>query len=74
MQDIIENNKTLFNVYFMDLHTGFIKSFTSNLNNTLTKIVNTNKSIYDETNTENFIKFNKNLFNTEVDNFYIKIE
>ena len=74
MKDIIENNRTLFNIYFIDLHTLFIKTVTSNLNETLTKIVTTNKSIYEETNAENFVKFNKNLFNTEVDNFYNKIE
>ena len=74
MSDISENNKTLLNIYFVNMHEEFIKQVTSKINNSLEKIIKFNKSIYDEANSESFIRLNKNLFQNEVNIFYKYIE
>ena len=70
MSDISENNKNLLNIYFVNMHEEFIKQVTSKINNSLEKIIKFNKSIYDEANSESFIRLNKNLFQNEVNIFY----
>ena len=74
MSDISENNKNLLNIYFVNMHEEFIKQVTSKINNSLEKIIKFNKSIYDEANSESFIRLNKNLFQNEVNIFYKYIE
>ena len=56
------------------MHEEFIKQVTSKINNSLEKIIKFNKSIYDEANSESFIRLNKNLFQNEVNIFYKYIE
>ena len=63
--DISENNKTLLNIYFVNMHEEFIKRITNKINKSLTHIINVNKSIYEEINSDSFIKLNKNLFESE---------
>ena len=60
--DISENNKTLLNIYFVNMHEEFIKQITNKINKSLTHIINVNKSIYEGINSDSFIKLNKNLF------------
>jgi hypothetical protein len=74
ISDISENNKNLLNIYFVNMHEEFIKQVTSKINNSLEKIIKFNKSIYDEANSESFIRLNKNLFQNEVNIFYKYIE
>ena len=74
MSDISEDNKNLLNIYFVNMHEEFIKQVTSKINNSLEKIIKFNKSIYDEANSESFIRLNKNLFQNEVNIFYKYIE
>ena len=74
MSDISENNKNLLNIYFVNMHEEFIKQVTSKINSSLEKIIKFNKSIYDEANSESFIRLNKNLFQNEVNIFYKYIE
>ena len=74
MSDISENNKTLLNIYFVNMHEEFIKQVTSKINKSLEIIIKFNKSIYDEMNSESFIRLNKNLFENEVNGFYKYIE
>jgi hypothetical protein len=72
--DISENNKNLLNVYFVNMHEEFINQVTNKINKSLSHIINVNKSIYDEINTDSFIKLNKNLYESEVNGFYRTIE
>jgi hypothetical protein len=72
--DISENNKTLLNIYFVNMHEEFIKRITNKINKSLTHIINVNKSIYEEINSDSFIKLNKNLYETEANGFYKTVE
>ena len=72
--DISENNKNLLNVYFVNMHEEFINQVTNKINKSVSHIINVNKSIYDEINTDSFIKLNKNLYESEVNGFYRTIE
>jgi len=74
MSDISENNKNLLNIYFVNMHEEFIKQVTSKINKSLEIIIKFNKSIYDEMNSESFIRLNKNLYENEVNGFYKYIE
>ena len=74
MLDILENNKTLLNIYFVNMHEEFIKQVTNKINKSVSHIINVNKSIYEEINSDSFIKLNKNLFESEVNGFYKIIE
>ena len=74
MSDISENNKTLLNIYFVNMHEEFIKQVTSKINKSLENIIKINKSIYDEMNSESFIRLNRSLFENEVNGFYKFIE
>ena len=74
MNSISENNKNLLNKYFINMHEEFIKQATSRINKSLSHIIKINKSIYDEPNTDSFIRLNKNLFENEVNGFYKYIE
>ena len=60
--DIYENNKTLLNIYFVNIYEDFIEQINIKINKSLTHIINVNKSIYEEINSDSFIKLNKNLF------------
>ena len=62
MLDILENNKTLLNIYFVNMHEEFIKQVTNKINKSVSHIISVNKSIYEEINSDSFIKLNKNLF------------
>ncbi len=72
--DISENNKNLLNIYFINMHEEFINQVTNKINKSLSHIINVNKSIYDEMNTDSFIKLNKNLYESEVNGFYRVVE
>ena len=72
--DISENNKNLLNIYFINMHEDFINQVTNKINKSLSHIINVNKSIYDEMNTDSFIKLNKNLYESEVNGFYRVVE
>ena len=72
--DISENNKTLLNIYFVNMHEEFIKQVTNKINKSISHIINVNKSIYEEINSDSFIKLNKNLFDSEINGFYKTIE
>ena len=74
MSDISENNKNLLNIYFVNMHEEFINKATTKINKSLEYIIKINKSIYDEINTESFIRLNRNLFENEVNGFYKYIE
>ena len=74
MIDISENNKTLLNIYFVNMHEEFIKQITNKINKSLTHIINVNKSIYEEISSDSFIKLNKNLFESEANGFYKTVE
>ena len=74
MNNISENNKNLLNIYFVNMHEEFIKQVTSKINKSLEHIIKINKSIYDEPNSDSFIRLNKNLFESEVNGFYKIIE
>ena len=74
MNSISESNKNLLNKYFINMHEEFIKQATSRINKSLSHIIKINKSIYDEPNTDSFIRLNKNLFESEVNGFYKYIE
>ena len=74
MSDISENNKNLLNIYFINMHEEFIKQVTSKINKSLDNIIKFNKSIYDELNSESFIRLNRNLFENEVNGFYKYVE
>ena len=56
------------------MHEEFIKKVTNKINKSLEIIIKFNKSIYDEMNSESFIRLNKNLFESEVNGFYKYIE
>ena len=74
ISDISDNNKDLLNIYFVNMHEEFIKKVTNKINKSLEIIIKFNKSIYDEMNSESFIRLNKNLFENEVNGFYKYIE
>ena len=74
MSDISENNKNLLNIYFVNMHEEFINKATTKINKSLEYIIKINKIIYDEINTESFIRLNRNLFENEVNGFYKYIE
>ena len=74
ISDISDNNKNLLNIYFVNMHEEFIKKVTNKINKSLEIIIKFNKSIYDEMNSESFIRLNKNLFESEVNGFYKYIE
>ena len=56
------------------MHEEFINQVTNKINKSLSHIINVNKSIYDEMNTDSFIKLNKNLYESEVNGFYRVVE
>ena len=72
--DIYENNKTLLNIYFVNIYEDFIEQINIKINKSLTHIINVNKSIYEEINSDSFIKLNKNLFESEANGFYKTVE
>ena len=74
LMDVSENNKSLLNIYFVNMHEEFIKQVTNKINKSLLYIINVNKSICEEINPDSFIKLNKNLFENEINNFYKTIE
>ena len=74
MFDLSENNKTLLNIYFVNMHEEYIKKVTNKINKSLSHFMNVNKSISEEINTDSFIKLNKNLYKTEINSFYKTIE
>ena len=74
ISDISDNNKDLLNIYFVNMHEEFIKKVTNKINKSLEIIIKFNKSIYDEMNSESFIRLNKNLFENEINGFYKYIE
>ena len=74
LKDILENNKILLNIYFVNMHEEFIKQIANKINKSLSHIINVNKSIYEEINSDSFIKLNKNLFEGEINIFYKSIE
>ena len=74
LKDILENNKVLLNIYFVNMHEEFIKQIANKINKSLSHIINVNKSIYEEISSDSFIKLNKNLFEGEINSFYKSIE
>ena len=72
--DIFENNKTLLNIYFVNMPEEFIKQINTKVKKSLTYIINVNKSIYEEINSDSFIKLNKNLLKSEEIGFYKTVE
>ena len=74
ISDISDNNKNLLNIYFVNMHEEFLKKVTNKINKSLEIIIKFNKSIYDEMNSESFIRLNRNLFENEVNGFYKYIE
>ena len=74
LKDILENNKVLLNIYFVNMHEELIKQIANKINKSLSHIINVNKSIYEEISSDSFIKLNKNLFEGEINSFYKSIE